>query len=61
MVALGSYVNFCKIFQNIPGGGVGWRFRQTFRKSPTPFLWGGLQNMSAVDDENFDKSELIYG
>ena len=61
MVALGSCVTFSPNLSKFSGGGGGWPFWQTFQKFPPPFLkrGGGLQNMSAEDDENFDKSELI--
>ena len=53
--------HFRQIFQNTTGGRGVTFFWQTFQKFPSLFLreGGRLQNMSAKDDENFDKSELI--
>ena len=62
MVPLGSYVTFSPNLSKFSGWRKyrGWRFWKTFQKFPPPFM-RRLQNMSSGDDENFDKSELIYG
>ena len=52
--------HFRQVFQNFPRGGGrrGDLFDKPF-KNFLPVFWGRLQNMSAEDDENFDKSEPI--
>ena len=58
MVALGNFVTFSQNLSKFSGrdeeGGVGWGwpFWQTFQKFP--LFWGGLQNISAEDDENWE-------
>ena len=61
MVALGSCVTFSPNLSKFSGGGGDDLFDKPFRNFLPLFWWGGggLQNMSAEDDENFDKSELI--
>ena len=58
MVALGSYVTFSPNLSKFSGGGGVNLFDKPFRNF-LPLFWGGLQNMSAEDDDNFEKSELI--
>ena len=61
MMALGSYVTFSPNLSKYYRRKGSNFFLTDLSEISFPFFEGGgrLQNMSAKDDENFDKSELI--
>ena len=61
IVALGSYVTFSPNLSKFSGGRRGGDVFDKLFRNFLPLLGGGLHNMSAEDDVNFDKSELIKG